>query len=93
MEEETLSDTLKVLVEHSGYPVHIHSDFCKKWKETHENCTRCESDSGCSRLVKIMLLQVRRCMYKADGFADELDADKILEKEITKILTPDQGVL
>lgn len=51
---ERVAQKYMAMVRAEGHPVHLHTNFCKGFLKTHENCKGCESQQGCSRVNKML---------------------------------------
>ena len=64
------SDHFHEVVRETGTPIHMGTAFCDSWKESHENCRGCESEMGCNKAVKLMLITLTPMSYQPSSFQD-----------------------
>jgi hypothetical protein len=84
--EDMLEWTAAEIVKVAGFPYHRGTDYCKKYCEEHGNCEGCESNSGCSRVARIMALILQATLYKPKDFADQMKTDEAVSEKIAEIL-------
>lgn len=79
-------EELKSLVIFKGFEVAVDSDFCKKFKETHKNCSGCEMEEGCSRYVHLLAIMAKSRLYTPTSFEDSLNRDKWVRQQMRNCL-------
>lgn len=76
----------KKLVESKGFRVNVNSEYCKKYKETHETCHGCESEDGCDRYCAISLVMLESIIYKPSSYDDFMLMNRRISEKIQRIL-------
>jgi hypothetical protein len=75
------------IVEDAGYPVLIHTEYCRSYKATHDNCFGCESEIGCKKACEVGMLFLQRANYNEKSFSDGMAADDDVARRIVEIIS------
>ena len=88
---EMISVALKEKIQ-KKHPVLLDTEYCKKFHTTHTNCVGCESEVGCSKLTKCMLVfSVSLMMPQPRTLSEFLQQQMELSRELRNIIEGDEN--
>ena len=70
MEGQDFSKDIQQLVKENGDEVAIHEPPCILWKADHSNCSGCQYELGCAKVVRLMLIMLTPTMYNPKDYSD-----------------------
>ena len=70
MENQKREEDYRRTVERAGYLVGHGSVECDTFKLTHSNCTGCQYELGCGKMVRLMFISLIPLGYHPTSFAD-----------------------